>query len=70
MWSTYPSSTYTGSNRSIKLNGSNFIPTSVVLVNGAAWTTTYTNSTTLTAVGNLPVAGTFNVAVRQPDPAV
>ncbi len=68
LWSTYPSSFVTGSNVSMSLNGSGFIPTSLVRVNGVNWTTTYVNATTLKAVGNLPQAGTFPVTVTQPNP--
>lgn len=68
VWSTYPSTFTTGTARMMSLNGSDFIPESVVRVNGMAWTTTYVNGTTLKAVGDLPQAGTFAVTVAQPDP--
>lgn len=68
LWSTYPSSFVTGSNVSMSLNGSGFIPASTVKVGGVNWTTTYVNGTTLKAVGNLPAAGTFPVTVTQPSP--
>ena len=68
VWSTYPNALTTGTSRSIKLNGSNFIPQAVVNVGGVPWTTTYINATTLTAVGDLPAAGTFAVTVTHPNP--
>ncbi|MBI4906472.1 MAG: DUF1800 family protein [Acidobacteria bacterium] len=68
LWSTYPSSFTTGTARSFSLNGSGFIPQSVVRVNGVPWPTTYVNGTTLKTMGDLPTAGTFQVTVAQPDP--
>ncbi len=68
VWSSYPNALTTGVAKSIKLNGSNFIPQSIVRVNGVAWMTTYVNATTLNATGDLPQVGTFSITVAQPDP--
>lgn len=68
VWSTYPNAFTTGTARKFSVNGSNFIPQAVVRVNGVAWTTTYVNSTTLNAVGDLPAVGTFAVTVAHPSP--
>jgi len=68
VWSMYPGSLTTGMGRSIKLNGSAFIPEAVVRVGGKPWKTTYVNQTTLTAAGDQPAAGTFTVTVAHPDP--
>lgn len=68
VWSVYPNALTTGTARMIKLNGAAFIKESVVRVNGTALPTTYVNATTLTAVGDLPMAGTFAVTVAQPNP--
>ncbi len=68
VWSTSPKAFTTGTARKMSLNGSAFIPQSVVRVNGMPWMTTYVNATTLYAVGDLPSTGTFPVTVAQPDP--
>lgn len=68
VWSASPNTFTIGSARKIGLNGSAFIPESVVLVNGMPWMTTYVNATTMYAVGDLPAAGTFPVTVAQPNP--
>ncbi len=66
IWSTYPNSMPTGSNESTTLNGNNFLPTSLVSVNGVPWMTTYMSKTSLKATGNLPVAGKFPLSVTNP----
>ena len=68
LWSTSPNTFTTGMGRKMSLNGSNFIPQSIVIVNGVAWATTYINSTSLYGQGDLPAAGTFKVTVDQPGP--
>ncbi len=68
VWSTSPNSFGTGSGQSMTLNGSNFIPQSVVQVNGVAWMTTYVGPTSLNAKGDLANAGTLAVTVSQPNP--
>ena len=59
IWSTYPSTFTAGSNQSFSLNGASFTPTSIVNVNGVAWSSMFINSTTMKATGNLPSTGTF-----------
>jgi uncharacterized protein (DUF1800 family) len=66
VWSTNPSSLPAGLNQTISLNGANFVPASIVQVNGLTWTTMYVNSTTLKATGNLAVMGKFPVTVTNP----
>ena len=51
LWSTYPNSFSTGTGVSMSLNGSNFLPTSVVRVNGVVWSSTYVSATAMKAVG-------------------
>jgi hypothetical protein len=53
---------------SITVTGSNFVSGAKVLISGSALTTAFLSSTQLTAVGNASSAGTFAVAVENPDP--
>jgi hypothetical protein len=53
---------------SITVTGSNFVTGAKVLISGNALTTAFLSSTQLTAVGNASSAGTFAVAVENPDP--
>ena len=66
LWSTYPSSFTTGSNISMSLNGGNFLPTSIVQVNGVTWMSTYMSATAMTATGSLTTTGKFAVTVTNP----
>ncbi len=68
VWSSYPNALTTGAGQMIQLNGSGFIPQSIVQVNGIAWMTTYLTPTSLKATGDLLAAGTYQVTVSQPDP--
>jgi hypothetical protein len=62
-----PSTTNVGA-ISLTLTGSNFVSGAQVLFNNTALTTTFVSSTQLTATGNSSSAGTFAVAVENPDP--
>ena len=62
-----PSSTNLG-NFSLTLTGSGFVNGAKVLLSGNTLTTTFVSSTQLTATGNAASAGTFTVAVENPDP--
>ena len=68
VWSANPNNFTTGPAQKVTINGSGLIPQSVVSVNGVPWMTTYGSSTGISAVGDLPLAGTFAVAVSQPNP--
>jgi hypothetical protein len=67
-----PSAAFVGSAAlSMTVNGSGFVPGSVVLFNGAALATTYVSSTVVTALvpsSSLGAAGDFPVAVSNPPP--
>src|SRR5205823_2941256 len=55
----------------VTVNGTNFVSTSVVQFAGSARTTTFVNSTQLTAsipATDLTTAGTFNITVFNPTP--
>ncbi|MCP5558530.1 MAG: DUF1800 family protein [Verrucomicrobiaceae bacterium] len=65
LWSTYPN-TLTIGNYQVSLNGANFAPDSVVLVNGSPVTTAYVSPTKLIANGVAAEAGTLQFAVQQP----
>jgi IPT/TIG domain len=62
-----PASTNLGT-FSLTVTGSNFINGAQVLLNNTALATTFVSSTQLTATGNAATAGTFPVAVSNPDP--
>ena len=65
------SATAGGSSFTLTVTGSNFYPASVINWGGVAKTTTYVNSTTLTApisVADIATAGTVNVDVTTPAP--
>jgi hypothetical protein len=62
-----PSSTNLG-NFTLTVTGSNFVSGAQVMLNGAVLTTTFVSSTQLTATGNATSAGTFSIAVENPDP--
>ncbi len=62
-----PASTNLGA-FSLTITGTNFINGAQVLLNNSPLTTTFVSSTQLTATGNAATAGTFPVAVRNPDP--
>lgn len=62
-----PASTNLG-NFSLTLTGTSFVSGAQVLVNNVALPTTFVSSTQLTATGNAASAGTFPVAVENPDP--
>ena len=65
LWSVYPASLSVGSYQ-VSLNGSNYAPDSVVLVNGIAVQTTYASPTSLIAKGTTTAPGTLQFSVRQP----
>lgn len=65
LWSTYPASVSVGAYQ-IALNGANFAPDSMVLVNGVAVPSVYASSTKLTVNGTASAVGTLQVAVKQP----
>ena len=52
----------------ITVNGSGFVSGAQVLLAGAPLATTFVSSTQLTAAGNEASAGTFSVAVMNPNP--
>jgi len=52
----------------LTVTGSNFISGAQVLFNNSALPSTFVSSTKLTASGNATSAGTFSVAVQNPDP--
>jgi hypothetical protein len=62
-----PASTNLG-NFSLTVSGSSFVSGALVLLNGAALSTSFVSSTQLTATGTAPTAGTYTVAVENPDP--
>jgi hypothetical protein len=62
-----PSSTNLG-NFSLTITGANFVAGAQVLLNNSPLATTLVSSTQLTATGNAATAGTFPVAVQNPDP--
>jgi len=62
-----PASTNLGA-FSLTITGTNFINGAQVLLNNSPLTTTFVSSTQLTATGNAATAGTFPVAVQNPDP--
>jgi hypothetical protein len=55
-------------NFTVTVTGSNFVGGSQVLLGTATLNTTFISSTQLTATGNAPTAGTFAVAVDNPNP--
>ena len=65
--SVSPSSINLG-NYSITLNGSAFVSGAQVVVDGLAISTTFVSSTQLTATAQATAAGTYSVAVQNPDP--
>jgi uncharacterized protein (DUF1800 family) len=66
VWSTYPSSTTTGNNITVSLNGSNFQPISTVTVGGMPWIPMYVSATSMKITGNFTAAGTYAVVVTNP----
>src|SRR5208337_1119784 len=62
-----PAATNLG-NFTLTITGSAFVSGAQVVLNGSSLTTTFLSSTQLTAVGSLSTAGTFSVAVQNPDP--
>ncbi len=58
-----PSGTFT-----VTANGSGFVSGAQILLAGAPLATTFISSTQLTATGNAATAGTFSVAVMNPNP--
>lgn len=62
-----PSSTNLGS-FSLTVTGTNFVSGAQVLFNSTPLSTTFVNSTQLTATGNATSAGTFPITVENPDP--
>jgi Protein of unknown function (DUF1800) len=66
IWSTAPNNVTTSSSVSTTLNGSNFLPSSIVSVGGVAWMTTYISKTALKATGSALTAGTFPLKVTNP----
>ena len=62
-----PASTNLGS-FSLTVTGSNFANGAKVLFNNSPLATTFVSSTQLTATGNAASAGTFSIAVQNPDP--
>ena len=62
-----PASTNLGT-YSLTITGANFISGAQVLLNNAPLATTFVSSTQLTATGSAATAGTFLVAVQNPDP--
>jgi hypothetical protein len=62
-----PASTNLG-NFSLTVTGSQFVSGAQVLLNGTTLSTTFVSSTQLTATGNASTAGTFIIAVENPDP--
>jgi hypothetical protein len=62
-----PASTNLG-NFSLSVTGSQFVSGAQVLLNGTTLSTTLVSSTQLTATGNASTAGTFIIAVENPDP--
>jgi hypothetical protein len=53
---------------SLTVNGSNFVNGAQILFAGAALNTTFVSATNLTATGTAATAGTFSVAVQNPNP--
>lgn len=68
VWSVYPTGLAAGAQVDITLNGSAFLASAVVRVNGVAWPTTYVSSTSLKARGTFAAAGTYAVTVAHPNP--
>jgi len=62
-----PAATNLGS-FSLTITGTNFVSGAQVLLNSSPLTTTFVSSTELTATGNAATAGTYPVAVENPDP--
>ncbi len=62
-----PASTNLGA-FSLAITGASFVSGAQVLLNNAPLATTFVSSTQLTATGNAATAGTFPVAVQNPDP--
>ncbi len=62
-----PTATNVGS-FTLTVTGSNSVSGAVVLLNGAALTTSFVSGTQLTATGNASSAGTFPVTVENPEP--
>jgi hypothetical protein len=53
---------------SLTITGNNFVSGAQVLLDNSAISTTFVSSTQLTAIGNASTAGTFPIAVQNPDP--
>ena len=66
LWSAYPSTLQAG-NYQVSLNGANFAPDSVVVINGAPVPSTYVSPTSITVNGTA-VVGSLTFSVRQPGP--
>ena len=66
LWSAYPSTLQAG-NYQVSLNGANFAPDSVVVINGADVPSTYVSSTAITVNGTAAL-GSLTISVRQPGP--
>ena len=62
-----PASTNLG-NFTLTVSGSSFVSGALVLFNGTALPTSFVSSTQLTATGTASTAGTYTVAVENPDP--
>jgi hypothetical protein len=62
-----PSSTNLGA-FTLTVTGSSFVSGATILLNNAPLSTTFVSSTKLSATGNAASAGTFPVAVENPDP--
>ncbi len=68
VWSVSPTSPAAAVPVDISLNGSAFMTSATVLVNGAPWATTFVSSTSLKAHGTFPAAGKYSVTVSHPNP--
>ena len=66
LWSAYPTSLQAGPFQ-VSLNGANFAPDSVVIINGADVASTFISSTSITVNGTA-VVGSLTFSVRQPGP--
>jgi hypothetical protein len=53
---------------SLTITGTNFVSGAQVMLNNSALATTFVSSTQLTATGSASTAGTFSIAVQNPDP--
>jgi uncharacterized protein (DUF1800 family) len=68
VWSVSPSAPAAGAPVTISLNGSAFMTSALVRVNGTPWPTTYVNATTLRATGTFAAAGSYSITVAHPNP--